>query len=82
MLYEVITPYFRKRPVFENKAGDLVRSLQLLQHIHVRRVARLRLLDRRESELLEKEKRELLGGIDVDVITSYSIHYTKLYEFP
>ena len=46
--------------------GKRVPERQLLQHVHVGRVAGLRALDRRQLQLLEEHDRELLRRVRVD----------------
>jgi hypothetical protein len=56
----------RQLAVLQDLSGQRVPERQLLQHVHVGRVARLRALDGGELELLEEHRRELLRRVGVD----------------
>src|SRR3972149_1269826 len=56
----------REGSVFEHERRDRSEVFQPLQHLDVRGVARLRLLDGWKPQLLEEEEGELLGGVDVE----------------
>ena len=56
----------RQLAVLQDLPGQRVPERQLLQHVHVGRVARLGALDGGELELLEEHRRELLRRVGVD----------------
>src|SRR5262249_61632724 len=67
----------REAPVLEDLPRQRVAQRQLGQYVGVGRVARLRLPDRRQLQLLEEDLRELLGRGDRELAAGQLINLAR-----
>ena len=58
---------FRQLAIGQDLPGDGMKVREFLQYLHPGGVTRLRLLLRRQSELIEEHELELLRGADVEL---------------